>query len=63
MLPLHDAPSVERRVLIEPKFTIDRLFYLLGWGRRIDFLRSATTLGTESDLTEAFTRLLRPVCS
>jgi 5-methylcytosine-specific restriction enzyme subunit McrC len=42
------------RVLIEPKFAIDRLFYLLGEARRVRFLRAATELGEQTELTEGF---------
>jgi 5-methylcytosine-specific restriction enzyme subunit McrC len=49
------TPSL--RLIIEPKFEIDRLFRMLGRARRISLRREATELGARSDLTEGFVRL------
>jgi 5-methylcytosine-specific restriction enzyme subunit McrC len=45
------------RLIIEPKFEIDRLFHMLGRARRNNLLREATELGAQPDLTEGFIRL------
>jgi 5-methylcytosine-specific restriction enzyme subunit McrC len=42
------------RLVIEPKFEIDRLFHLLGRSHRINFLREATELDAHEDITEGF---------
>ena len=42
------------RLLIEPKFTVERIFWMLGYTHRIRFLRTAAQLGSEANLTEGF---------
>lgn len=42
------------RILIEPKFRVDRLFHLLGRTHRVHFLRSTTELGDRTGLTDGF---------
>lgn len=45
------------RVLIQPKFTIDRLFYLLGATEKLRGVPAGVELASRSDLTEGFARL------
>ena len=42
------------RLLVEPKFTVERLFWMLGYTHRIRFLRTTAQLGREANFTEGF---------
>jgi len=45
------------RVVIRPKFPIERVFYVIATARRIELSRSLTVLGEQPDLTEGFVGL------
>ena len=48
------ATSRRLEIVIEPKLGIDRLFFLLGYARRLPFVHEAVDLSSRDELTEAF---------
>ena len=48
------ATTPRLQVLIEPKFSIERVLYLVGSARRIRFQPTRTQLGASAELTEGF---------
>jgi 5-methylcytosine-specific restriction enzyme subunit McrC len=45
------------QVFIEPKIPMDRVFYLLGYSARVDFLTEDVELGKDANLVDGFVRL------
>jgi 5-methylcytosine-specific restriction enzyme subunit McrC len=48
------AATPRLQLVIEPKVGIDRVFFLLGYARKVPHLRESVSLGSQSDLVEAF---------
>jgi 5-methylcytosine-specific restriction enzyme subunit McrC len=48
------ATTRRLHVVIEPKLSIDRVFYLLGYARRFDFAPAPTTLAAREGIVEPF---------